>query len=424
MEIRTGYAADWVGGLRSGGFSIGVEDGAISSIRQSPPDGPFSRCIAIPGLVQPHVHLCQTLFRGMAEGRSLLEWLSDRIWPLEAAHSQDTLATSVLLSLRELISSGCTSLLDMGSVEGSSVTVDILRRSGIKAHAANALMDIGPDGISRDLGWLSGETGRIAGMCGGLVRHALAPRFALSCSDDLWKWVSEFPGSPIRTTHCAESPDETRQAAITSAGGNVRFLHGRNFLGPETILAHCVHLSAGEASLLADSGTSVAHCPWTNLRLGSGIADTARLIASGVRVFPASDGAACNNRLDLPSDMRLGMSLMSIKRSPSAVSGRMWLRAATECAGRLLRTGHGRLHPGFDADIVLLEPGEQELEEIESVEDPIRYILELDWPSRVRLVIVRGSVLYADGEFPTLPPLPISIADARREVLSRARVSD
>jgi 5-methylthioadenosine/S-adenosylhomocysteine deaminase len=246
----------------------------------------------------------------------------------------------------------------------------------------------------------------------------------MSCSDDLWKWVSGFPGDPVRTTHCAESTDETRQAAISSAGGNVRFLHGRNFLGPETILAHCVHLSAGEASLLADSDTSVAHCPWTNLRLGSGIADTAELIASGVRVFPASDGAACNNRLDLPSDIRLGMSLMSLRRSPSAVSGRMWLRAATECAGHLLRTGHGRLHPGFDADIVLLEPGEQELEELESAEDPVRYILELDWPSRVRLVIVRGAVLFADGGFPTLPPLPMSIADARREVLSRARVSD
>ncbi|HQE55849.1 MAG TPA: amidohydrolase family protein [Candidatus Fermentibacter daniensis] len=420
MELRTGFAMDWESGLRRGGFRIEVEGGRISEVATAVPDGPYSRCIAIPGLVQPHVHLCQTLFRGTAEGRTLMEWLSERIWPLESAHTPDTLATSVLVSLREIISSGCTALLDVGSVEGSCTTVDILRRSGIRAHAANALMDAGPACLARDLAWLSEETDRVSAACGGLVRHALAPRFALSCSDGLWEWVAGLGGGRIRTTHCAESPAEVEDQAIAGEGGNVRFLQNRGFLGPSTVLAHCIHLSEGEPEILAATGTAAAHCPWTNLRLGSGIADVPGLLSHGVRVLPASDGAACNNRLDLASDARLGMALMSVTGSPAAVSGRLWLKAATETAGGLLGTGHGRISEGFAADLVLIEPSPEEAGELEAAEDPVRFLLELDWPSRVRLVMVDGVVLYDCGSFPTLPPLPLRIAEARREVLQRA----
>ncbi len=420
MELRPGYVMDWSSGLVPGGFSITEENGIIASVRRAVPAGSHARCIAIPGLVQPHVHLCQTLFRGTAEGRTLLDWLRERIWPLEAAHTPDTLATSVIVSLRELISSGCTCLLDMGSVEHSTVTVDILRRSGIRAHAANALMDEGPDGLARDLAWLMEETGRVRASCGGLVRHALAPRFALSCSDSLWSFVRGVRGDLVRTTHCAESPAEVALPAIAEAGGNVRYLAARGFPGARTLLAHCVHLAQGEADLLASSGTSVVHCPWTNLRLGSGIADVPALLAAGVGVFPASDGAACNNSLDLASDIRLAMSLAALKHSPASVAGRIWLRAATEGAGRILDTGHGRIDAGMQADIVLLEPSEEESEELEMAEDPVRYVLELDWPARVRLVMVHGKVLYEDGAFPTLPPLPMDIAAARRETLERA----
>lgn len=420
MELRPGYVMDWRSGLMPGGFSISVENGAIASVRRAAQEGPHARCIAIPGLVQPHVHLCQTLFRGTAEGRTLLDWLRERIWPLEAAHTPDTLAASVVLSLRELISSGCTCLLDMGSVEHSSVTVDILMRSGIRAHAANALMDSGPEALARDLPWLMEETERVRASCGGFVRHALAPRFALSCSDALWGFVRGVRGNFVRTTHCAESSAEMADPAIAEAGGNVRYLSKRGFLGARTLLAHCVHLAPGEADMLASSGTSVVHCPWTNLRLGSGIADVPSLLAAGVGVFPASDGAACNNRLDLPSDIRLAMSLAAFKHSPASVAGRIWLRAATEGAGRILDTGHGRIDTGMQADIVLLEPSEAEADELEAAEDPVRHVLELDWSTRVRLVMVHGSVLYEDGCFPTLPPLPLDIAAARREVLERA----
>jgi len=407
------------GRLETGGFAIGIQDGVIASVRRETPDGPWSPCIALPGLVQTHVHLCQTLFRGMAEDRTLIPWLEERVWPLEAAHTEDTLAASVILSLRELLSSGCTGLLDMGSVELSGVTVDLLRRSGVRAVACNALMDAGSSSLRRDLGWLKAETGRVRDSCGGLVSHGLAPRFALSCSDPLWEWIGEEDG--IRTTHASESPSELAWPAIENEGGNIRFLHRRGFLGRGTLLAHCVHLGQGEPELLASTGTSVVHCPWTNLRLGSGIADVPRLEELGVPVSLGSDGSACNNALSPAGDARLAMALSSVTSAPGRLGGAYWLDAVTSSAAASLGwEGCGTVSPGCAADIVLLEPSERERDELPLAEDPLRFVLEMDWPSRVRLTVTGGSVLYRDGEYPTLPPLPVPVDEARTAVASRA----
>jgi len=194
-----------VGGLLEGSslrlenVSITIGEGRIVRLHPGGDGGRWSRCIAMPGLLQTHLHLGQTLFRGMAENRRLLPWLEERIWPLEASHTPDTLATSVIVSLRELLASGCTGLLDMGTVEGTDITVDILRRSGIRAVACNALMDQGPDYLARELHWLEEESSRIRGLCGDLVEYGYAPRFALSCSDPLWAWLDADPSVRRRT---------------------------------------------------------------------------------------------------------------------------------------------------------------------------------------------------------------------------------
>jgi len=410
-------------GLRIEPFTIGIDGDRIRSIRRGGSEGDFLRCIAAPGLVQTHLHLGQTLFRGLAENRRLLPWLEERIWPLEASHTPDTLATSVVLSLRELLASGCTGLLDMGTVELSGVTVDVLRRSGIRAVACNALMDEGPDFIARDAAWLMEESARVRAACGGLVRYGYAPRFALSCSDRLWALLAADPSVRIRTTHAAEAPGEMEHPGISAAGGNVRYLDDRGFTGPGTLLAHCVHLAAGEPEILAATGTRVVHCPWTNLRLGSGIARIPELVALGVDVCVASDGAPCNNRLDLAGDLRLAMGLSAVTGSPGALRGGHWLRSATLRAAEALGfAGAGELRPGACADLVLLEPTEPERGELASAEDPVRMLLELDWPARVRMTLVAGRVLYADGEYPTLPPPPSGAAEARSAVLAGAAV--
>ena len=404
-----------------GGFSIELENGSIKSITKQNPSGKWKNCIAMPGLIQSHIHLGQTLFRGMAEDKALLPWLENRIWPFEASHTPDTLAVSVIQSLRELFSSGCTGLLDMGVLRYSEVTVDILRRSGARALIGNSLMDVGPDWITEELSWLKEETERVNNSCGGLVTYAYVPRFALSCSDSIWEWMSEIPAGIKRTTHASESQDEIKHPVIRESRGNVHFLQRKGFTGPDTLLAHCIHLQDGEMQILQESGTTAVHCPWTNLRLGSGIADIPAMNSINIRVTVASDGAACNNRLDLAGDLRLAMSLASIKKSPGAINSEFWFSSASRSAALALGWKNaGRLSENYSADIALIEPSGEEWEELELSEDPVRYILELPWPERIVSTIVAGRTVYRDGEFPTLPSLSMKVSEARQLVLDRA----
>ncbi len=409
------------GKFLTGGYSIELENSSIKSIIRRTARGRWKNSIALPGLIQSHIHLGQTLFRGMAEGKTLLPWLENRIWPFEASHTQDTLSVSVIQSLRELFSSGCTGLLDMGVLRNSEVTVDILRRSGVRALAGNALMDTGPDWITEELTWLKEESARTMKSCGGNVKYVYAPRFALSCSDSIWEWLSELPAGIKRTTHASESKDEITYPAIKDCGGNIHFLNRRGFTGPDTLLAHCIYLQDGEMEILRRSGTAAVHCPWSNLRLGSGIADIPAMNSSGIRVTVASDGAPCNNRLDLAGDLRLAMGLSSVVKSPSATDSVFWLNSCTRSAALALGWNNvGKLSENFAADITLIEPSEEEWEELELSEDPLRYILELNWPERVVMTIIAGRIVFQDKEFPTLPPLPMKVREARNLVCDRA----
>jgi 5-methylthioadenosine/S-adenosylhomocysteine deaminase len=409
------------GKFLTGGFSVKLENGSVESITRQNTTGKWKNCIAIPGLIQSHIHLGQTLFRGMAEGRTLLPWLENRIWPFEASHTPDTLAVSVIQSLKELFSSGCTGLLDMGVLRNSEVTVDILRKSGARALTGNSLMDLGPDWITEELSWLKEESERVKNSCGGLVTYVYTPRFALSCSDSLWEWMALLPAGVKRTTHASESQDEISHPVIRESRGNVHFLQSKGFTGPDTLLAHCIHLQDGEMQILRESGTTAVHCPWTNLRLRSGIADIPAMRNGKIRVTVASDGAACNNRLDLAGDLRLAMGLASIVKSSTAIDSKFWFNSASRSAALALGWKNvGRLAENFAADITLIEPSDEEWEELALSEDPVRYILELTWPARIVLTMVAGRTVYQNGDFPTLPSLPMKVSEARQLVLERA----
>lgn len=364
--------------------------------------------------VQSHVHLCQTLFRGMAEKRTLLPWLEERIWFLEAAHTPETLAVSVIMSLKEIISSGSTGLLDMGSVEHSETTVAILRESGMRAVACNALMDTGPGYISKPLDWLKRESEKVRNACGGRVRYGFAPRFALSCSPELWNWLEgENPETP-RATHAAEAPGEMENQWIKSAGGNIHLLNDLGFLSDKTCLAHCVHLQPGELELLKATGTAIVHCPWTNLKLGSGIADIPKLAGDGIPVFLGSDGAPCNNRLDLSGEVRLAANLAAVKDRPGVPDSAWWENAA----GRSPADFFG--FRGFSEDTVELELTDTETDELSLAEDKTAYLRDIPRAGRVSRVVCGGRLIYDMGEFPTLPDPPMTVEQAREKVWKRA----
>ena len=291
----------------------------------------------------------------------------------------------------------------------------------MRARAGNSLMDLGPDWIAEEISWLREESERVRKACGELVDYVYVPRFALSCSDDIWEWMSDLPGETVKSTHASESRSELECKAIAECGGNIHFLHMRGFTGPGTLLAHCIHLQDREIDILGTTGTVAVHCPWTNLRLGSGIADIPALSGAGVRIALGSDGAACNNRLDLTGDARLAMGLASVRAEPSALSSKFWLESLTAGGASALgwkRTG--RLSEGCAADIVLLKPAPDEWEELLRCQDPVRYILELPWAERVSRTIINGRTVYIEGEYPTLPESPMKLDDARKTVIERA----
>jgi 5-methylthioadenosine/S-adenosylhomocysteine deaminase len=316
-------------------------------------------CAVIPGLVQAHVHLCQAIMRGMADDRPLLEWLKERIWPLEAAHDAASLGASAELGLAEAMLGGTTTLLDMGTVREHDAVMDACVRAGVRAISGKAMMDQGdgvPAGLRESTRESLDESERLAsrwrGAGDGRIGYAYAPRFILSCSEALVRGAVERAAEhgDLVHTHAAEHPDE--RAAVRGALGDddVAVLRRWGVAGPTSVLAHGVQLRDDEARRLAEEGTRVVHCPSANLKLGSGIARVAELDAMGVNLAIGADGAPCNNNLDAWTELRHAALLAKVRSGVTSLPARRAFRLATIDGARAL---------GLDALVGSIEPGKR-----------------------------------------------------------------
>lgn len=344
-----------------------IRDGRIAAIGEVPEEArqgarlDASGCVILPGFVQTHLHLVQTLFRGEAEGLSLLPWLRTRIWPLEAAHNEQTLRASARLGLFGCIESGATTVFDMGTTHGHGAVLEELVASGIRAWSGKALMDLDLDGstperlretTNRALSEAAELARQFDRAGSGRVRYAYAPRFALSATPELHQEVARLAHQNDRRvhTHANETPGEVE--ACRQHFGNPCVAHlARNGLGTgRWTLAHCVHLEPSEFEALAATRSGVAHCPSSNLKLGSGIADVARLRRHRIAVGLGSDGAPCNNRLDFFREMSLASLLP--RRLGDAVGLDAWTTLA-------LATREGAAAIGMEQEIGTLEVGKR-----------------------------------------------------------------
>lgn len=318
--------------------------------------------VVLPGFVQTHIHLCQTLFRNLADDLSLLEWLAQRIWPLEAAHTAASLRASAELGIAELLRGGTTAIVDMGTVRHTGEVFEALLAGGLRAVAGKCMMDdpAVPDGLREATDASLAESDALAatwdGAAGGRIRYGYAPRFALSCTDGLMREVASRAAARglFVHTHSSENKDEVELVRRRSGGlPNVSHLAALGIRGPRTVLAHCVHLEPAEVSELAASGTRVAHCPSSNLKLGSGICDVPALEASGVHVSLGADGAPCNNRLDMWTEMRTAALLQKPRHGPTAMPAYEVLAMATRRGAEAIGLGGrlGQVRPGFLADL-------------------------------------------------------------------------
>src|SRR5438093_1038756 len=270
--------------------------------------------LVVPGLIQGHLHLCQTLFRGMAEQPNLLRWLTERIWPLEAAHTEASLAASARLGLLELVASGVSCVHDMGTVRHTETIGVVLEQTGVRAIFGKALMDQGvgvPAALIETPAACLAEARALArrfqGAAGGRLAVSLAPRFVLAASTRLWEAVAaESQTSRLLVhTHLAESMSETRAVASAVSTTAARYLAQRGLMTERLVAAHGVWLDLEELMLVEGARASLVHCPGSNLKLGSGIAALGDWLRLDLKRGLGSDGAACNNRLDLFHEMGL-----------------------------------------------------------------------------------------------------------------------
>src|SRR5438067_7912097 len=309
-------------------------DGRINALADPGTNWPAERSIdatgmtLAPGLIQAHIHLCQTLFRGLAEDLSLLAWLRERIWPLEAAHDPESLFASARLGIAELLLGGTTAILDMGTVHHTRALFEAAAETGIRYTGGKAMMDAGdgvPAGLLETTPVALRESDQLARDWhereGGRLRYAYSPRFVLTATYDLLRSVGARARADnmLVHTHASEQREETDLVRQRFGVSNIQLLANLGLADTNACFAHCVWPEPEEFEVLASGGASVVHCPSCNLKLSSGVAPIADYLEHGVNVALGADGAASNNRLDGWEELRLAGLLGKYRGGPTAL---------------------------------------------------------------------------------------------------------
>lgn len=389
-------------------------------------------CAIIPGFVQAHIHLCQTLFRGMADDLPLLEWLRRRIWPLEAAHDEATLTASAELGLLEMMRAGTTTILDMGTVNGHDAVLDACARSGIRAVSGKTMMDTGegvPKGLRETTQRSLRESERLARAWNrpeSRVRYGFAPRFILSCSEELLRDVADLSRDfdMIVHTHAAEQAPERQAVRELLGDDDVAVLRKWGVSGERAVFAHGVQLRDDEAQKIAAEGTRIVHCPSSNLKLGSGIARIADLDRFGVKLALGADGAPCNNNLDPWTEMRHAALVANVKTGVTTLPAGRVFRLATIDGARALRMDRdiGSIEIGKQADLAVVR---MDGIHVEPGGDPFSRLVYACQARDVEHVLVAGEHVVVNGEHRRLDAEKVAAnARAKAKLLTkRARIS-
>jgi len=415
---------------------VRVEGDRITAVGDVPSGGVAhvidgTGCAVVPGFVQAHVHLCQALFRGMADELPLLRWLRERIWPLEGAHDARSMRASARLGLAEMLKGGTTTIFDLGSVHHQDAIFRAMKESGIRGFAGKSMMDAGlgvPKSMQESRTSSLKESLRLAekwdGAAGGRLGYCFCPRFILSCSERLLRDVArEAERRGLRVhSHVAEHPGEKAEVRAALGMDDVDALAEWGLAGPHVVLAHGVQLTRAQMKKVAKAGTRIVHCPSANMKLASGIADVVAMRDAGIVVGLGADGAPCNNRMDAWTELRQAALLAKVKRlDAAALSAVDALAMATIDGARALGIDDqtGSIEVGKKADLMVVD-----LEGLHAQPggDPITRLVYSCTASDVREVLVDGAWVVRSGEVQTLDEARVR-KDAIREgkkVLARA----
>jgi 5-methylthioadenosine/S-adenosylhomocysteine deaminase len=316
--------------------------------------------LALPGLVNTHTHAPMTLFRGMAEDLPLMAWLHDYIFPAEARSvNPEMVYWCSKLAAAEMILSGTTTAADGYFLEDSVAEAFI--EAGMRAVVAQGVIDFPAPGVPDPKQNVAAAEQFIRRWHSknSLLTPAVFCHSPYTCSADTLKHAKEMArrNNVKCFVHLAETRAEVEQVREGHGTTPVRYLEKLGFLDRDTVCVHCVWLDAEEIEILARTGTKVATCPQSNMKLGSGIAPLKEMLAAGIPVGLGTDGSASNNRLDLFFEMDVCAKLHKVKNlDPTALPATTVLHMATGGGADVLGLQEqiGSLSPGRKADIILL----------------------------------------------------------------------
>jgi cytosine/adenosine deaminase-related metal-dependent hydrolase len=392
-----------------GGWLL-VDDGVINDVGAGAPPEADERIdlggsLVTPGLVNTHHHLYQTLTRAHAQQADLFTWLKT-LYPIWARLDGEAEYAAARTGLAELALSGCTTVFDHHYVfpRGQPDVIDALLQAaadlGVNLVVGRGSMDLGesqgglpPDSLVEDRETILEETEQLAARG---IEVAVSPCSPFSVTKELMRESAELARRHGLTlhTHLAETVEEEEYCRELYGCTPVEYLDDLGWLAEDVWCAHCVHLSEPEVQRFADTGTGVAHCPTSNLRLGAGVAPVNEMLERQVRVGLGVDGSASNERSDLFLEVKQALLVARGRRGPGALTARDALRLATRGGASVLRRDDiGSLEPGKRADIAVWSLDGLELA---GAADPVAGLV-FSAPHRVERLFVGGEEIVDAG---------------------------
>ncbi len=374
----------------------------------------------IPGLVNAHTHLYQNFLKGLRDDVGLVEWCNTTLFPLGyAVHQKHWLGGDetcgyqwAMLSALEMLAGGVTCCVDLHQSMDSVFRA--WQEVGIRGVAALLVADRWlPGPLRKDLDATKAEARRLATTWHGAhprLDVVLGPSTPFLCSRELLLWVRDQAaelGIGVQI-HLAETRYEVAQVLAETGLTPIAYAHSLGLLGPRTTAVHCVHVTDAEIDLLAETGTTVVHCPKSNLKLGSGVAPIPKMLRRGVTVALAADGAASNDTLDMFEEMRFAALLhKGVNEDPTVITARQAFEMATAGGARAAGLDGGAIDPGRLADLALIRLDRPHLQPLH---DPVNAVVYCAKASDVATTIVGGEIVMRDGIIQTVDEAAVRAA--------------
>lgn len=393
-----------------GGY-VAVEGTDITYVGSDRPQGCYDETIdctgkvMMPGFVNTHTHIPMTLMRGYGGGHDLQTWLHDFIFPAEAKLDARAVAAGTGLGLAEMISAGVTCIADMYAHTGT-IAQEVMK-AGISANLScgglyfGAPADFSPETcndcrnqIALTEEWHNAGGGQI------LVDASIHGEYT-SCAP-LWQWMADYAQTHGQRMHVHVSETRSEHADCLRRHGltPIQILNRYGVWENGGIAAHCVYTTPEDWAIMAEKDVTAVHNPYSNLKLGSGIAPIPAMLRSGVNVSLGTDGMSSHNSTDMFEDMKLAAILHGgVSCDPMAVTARQALEMATVCGAKALGRNTGRIAPGCTADLILVD---FEATNLIPCHDAAENLVFAAHGSNVVMNMARGNIIYRNGEFLTL----------------------